>query len=78
MSTQPLEPRTPRRSAHDLVDGALPFVLTLAGLLHPESVRIWFESLGASFVVIAGLVLGGAGLVELVSRRPGGGSRGRG
>jgi lathosterol oxidase len=69
METQALGSDTPRRSVHDLIDGALPFALALAGLLHPESVRTWFESLAASFGIVAGGVLGGAGLVHLLSRR---------
>lgn len=65
------ESLAPRRSIHDGIDAALPFVLALAGLLHPVSARLWFESLGASFVAIATPVLAGAGLAELVSRRAG-------
>lgn len=70
MSPSPhAEPQAPRRTIHDLVDGALPFVLALAGLFHPSSVRTWFESLAMSFVAVAAPVLGGAGLATLLARR---------
>jgi sterol desaturase/sphingolipid hydroxylase (fatty acid hydroxylase superfamily) len=57
----------PRRSVHDIVDGVLPFGLTLLGFLHPENVTLWFQSLAVSFVAIVVPVLGGAGVVHLLS-----------
>lgn len=59
----------PRLNVHDAVDGALPVVLALLGFLHPESPRVWFECLGAGFVAVAAPVLGGAGVVHLLSSR---------
>lgn len=54
-----------------IVDAGLPFALTAAGLLHPESPATWFACLGVAFVVLATVVLGGAGIVTLVSNRVG-------
>ncbi len=59
----------PRRSVHDAIDAVLPLFLALLGLLHPESPLVWYQSLGLGFVVVAGLVLGGAGLTHLLSTR---------
>ena len=64
------EPET-KRSVHDVIDGVLPIVLTLLGFLHPESVSTWFQSLAASFFAVAVPVLGGAGVVHLLSKRVG-------
>jgi lathosterol oxidase len=63
----PAAPPKAGRTVHDVIDGALPVLLTLAGLLHPESRRAWYESLAASFVAVAAPVLGGAALVHLLS-----------
>jgi lathosterol oxidase len=69
MDEQPPSPPAQRWSLHDVVDGALPVLLTLLGALHRESPATWLSSLGFSFAVLAGPVLGGAGLVMLLSRR---------
>jgi hypothetical protein len=61
----------PKRSVHDVIDGTLPIGLTLLGLLHPESVAAWFQSLAVSFFAVAVPVLGGAGIVHLLSMRVG-------
>jgi sterol desaturase/sphingolipid hydroxylase (fatty acid hydroxylase superfamily) len=63
------QPSTPRWSIHNLVDGALPVLLTLAGLLYRESPGTWFTSLAFSFAVLAVPVLSGAAIVTLLSRR---------
>ncbi|EDM78518.1 sterol desaturase family protein [Plesiocystis pacifica SIR-1] len=57
------------RSAAEWFDFALPFLLTAAGLLHPESPKVWFASLGFAFVAIAGPILTGAGVVTWLSGR---------
>jgi lathosterol oxidase len=62
-------PDARRWSAHSLIDGLLLLVLTGAGLLHPESPAVWFGSLACAFVALGVPVLGGAGLVTLLSRR---------
>ncbi len=59
----------PRRSVHEVVDAALPFVLALLGFLHPAGPRVWFQSLTVSFFAVAVPVLGGAGVAHLLSRR---------
>lgn len=59
----------PRRSVHDVIDFVLPFGLALLGLLHPESPSLWYQSLAIGFVLIAGVVLGGAAIVHLLSGR---------
>lgn len=59
----------PRRSVHDVVDAVLPFFLASSGLLHPESPALWYRNLGLGFVVVAGSVLGGAGIAHLLSLR---------
>jgi sterol desaturase/sphingolipid hydroxylase (fatty acid hydroxylase superfamily) len=59
----------PRRSVHDVIDGALPFGLTLLGFLHPESAVTWFQSLALSFAAVVVPVLGGAGVTHALSRR---------
>lgn len=56
-------------SLHGLIDGALPVVLTLLGLLHPESPRLWFACLAIGLVALVLPVLGGAALVTLLARR---------
>lgn len=50
-------------------DLGLPFLLTAAGLLHPESPATWFACLAFAWVAIAGPLLGGAGVVTLLSKR---------
>ncbi|MEZ4294728.1 MAG: sterol desaturase family protein [Polyangiaceae bacterium] len=52
-----------------MIDAVLPVGLLAAGFLHPESPRVWFESFGLAFVGLAGGILGGAGVVHLLSKR---------
>jgi sterol desaturase/sphingolipid hydroxylase (fatty acid hydroxylase superfamily) len=57
------------RVAAQWFDRALPFLLTAAGLLHPESPTTWFVCLAFAFVAIALPLLAGAGIVTLLSKR---------
>jgi sterol desaturase/sphingolipid hydroxylase (fatty acid hydroxylase superfamily) len=61
---------TSRGWAH-AVDTAIPFALTALGLLHPESPTTYYLCLAAAFGALAGVVLGGAGVVMLVAARVG-------
>ncbi|MCA9697173.1 MAG: sterol desaturase family protein [Myxococcales bacterium] len=66
-SVQP--PNSRARTIAEWFDFALPFLLTAAGLLHPESPATWFACLAFAFMCIAGTLLGGAGVVTLLSKR---------
>jgi sterol desaturase/sphingolipid hydroxylase (fatty acid hydroxylase superfamily) len=54
-----------------VVEGAIPFALTALGLLHPESPATYYACLGATFAVLATVVLGGSGIVMFVANRVG-------
>jgi lathosterol oxidase len=56
-------------SLHRWIDRAVLAALSLAGLLHPESPRVWFGCLALGFAGIALPVLAGAGLVAWASTR---------
>ena len=54
-----MQPASSRaRTVAEWFDFALPFLLTAAGLLHPESPGTWFACLGFAFMCIAGTLLG--------------------
>jgi sterol desaturase/sphingolipid hydroxylase (fatty acid hydroxylase superfamily) len=71
MEAPAVDPHASRLSVYDIVDSALPVILASLGLLHPESPRVWFESLGLSFAAVAAPVLGGAALATVLSRHVG-------
>lgn len=54
-----------------IIDGAIPIALTGAGLLHPESPRLFFVCLVSAFVVLATVVLGGAAVAMAIAARTG-------
>jgi lathosterol oxidase len=69
MEASPSTSDARRVSFHGAVDGVLPLLLAALGLLHPESPSLWFSSLAVSFAILAGAVLGGAGVTHLLSLR---------
>ena len=69
MEAQSLSAEPQRWSRSDVIDGALPVALTLAGFLQREGPGLWFSSLAFSFAVLAGPVLGGAALVTALAGR---------
>jgi len=60
-----------RRKPAEWFDLALPFLLTAAGALHPESPGTYYACLVFAFVAIAGPLLVGAGIVTWLSTRVG-------
>lgn len=65
--------RRPRtwRDVAALVDGAVPFALVGVGLLGARDPVVWLACLAAAFAVLAGAILGGAGLFHALTLRQG-------
>lgn len=59
-----------RYRVHRIIDGVVPFVVVLVGMLHP-SPAIWYTSFALCFAVLAGFVLTGAGLSLWAARHVG-------
>lgn len=58
-------------SLHSRVDAALPVILLASGLLHPAGPAVWYACFGVVWAALLAIVLGGAGVVHLLSQRIG-------